>query len=59
MSWVFHDSFKTAKSAEEAGDNIVKLGFAKGIKITKAGKKSKPFMMYILPIREREEHNNA
>jgi len=59
MSWVFHDSFKTkiqAKKAGDAGDDIVSLGFAKGVKITKTGKKSKPFMMYILPVKEREEN---
>lgn len=55
MSWVFHDSFKTKPQAERAGASIVKLGFAKGVKVTKKGKKSKPFMMYILPIKEREE----
>lgn len=54
MSWVFHDSFKTKPQARKAGDNIVILGFAKGVKITKNGKKSKPYMMYILPIKERE-----
>ena len=55
MSWIFHDSFKTIKAAKKAGDDIVSLGFAKGVKVTKAGKKSKPFMLYILPIKEREE----
>jgi hypothetical protein len=56
MSWVFHDSFKTKIQAKKAGDDIVSLGFAKGVKITKTGKKSKPFMMYILPVKEREEN---
>lgn len=51
MGWIFHDCFKTKLQAKKAGDDIVSLGFAKGIKITKAGKKSKPFMMYILPIK--------
>jgi hypothetical protein len=55
MTWVFHDSFKTIKAAEEAGGNIVKLGLAKGVKVTKTGKKSKPYMLFILPIKEREE----
>jgi hypothetical protein len=55
MTWVFHDSFKTSIGAERAGHDIVKLGFAKGVKITKLGKKSKPYMLYILPIKEREE----
>jgi len=55
MSWVFHDSFKTKLQAKKAADNIVELGFAKAVKVTKKGKKSKPFMMYILPIKEREE----
>ena len=55
MTWIFHDSFKSRKTAERAGSDIVKLGFAKGVKVTKNGKKSKPFMMYIIPIKEREE----
>lgn len=55
MPWIFHDSFKTSSAAEKAGKDIVKLGFAKGVKITKLGKKSKPYMLYILPIKEREE----
>jgi hypothetical protein len=55
MSWIFHDCYKTLKEAQGAGEDIVKLGFAKGVKVSKTGKKSKPFMMYILPIKEREE----
>lgn len=55
MGWVFHDSFKTKPQAKKVADNIVELRFARGIKITKTGKKSKPFMLYILPIKEREE----
>jgi len=53
MDWVFHDSFKTKKSANKAGDDIVKLGLAAGVKITSRGKKSMPFMLYILPLRKR------
>jgi hypothetical protein len=55
MGWVFHESFKTLKSAQKTADSVVELKFAKGVKITKTGKKSKPYMMYILPIKEREE----
>jgi hypothetical protein len=53
MDWVFHDSFKTVKSANKAGDDIVKLSLAAGVKVTKSGKKSAPFMLYILPLRKR------
>jgi hypothetical protein len=55
MNWIFHDSYKTLAAAQEAGEDIVKLGFAKGVKVSKTGKKSKPFMLFILPIKEREE----
>ncbi len=55
MTWIFHDSFKTLRLAKTVADSVVELGFAKGVKITKTGKKSKPFMLYILPIKEREE----
>ena len=53
MDWVFHDNYKTEKTANKAGDDIVKLGLAAGVKITKRGKKSAPFMLYILPLRKR------
>lgn len=55
MTWVFHDSFKTQKSAEKAGTDILKVGLAAGAKVTKLGKKAKPFMLYILPLKERRE----
>jgi len=55
MSWVFHDSYKSKKIAEKAGTNILKLGLAKGVKIQKKGKKSRPYMLYILPLKVREE----
>lgn len=53
MDWVFHDSFKTKKKANETGDHIVKLGFAAGVKVTSRGKKSRPYMLYILPLRKQ------
>lgn len=53
MDWIFHDSFKTIKSANKVGDDIVKLGFAAGVKVTKCGKKSSPYMLYILPLEKR------
>jgi hypothetical protein len=48
MPWVFHDSYKTAAIARKYGEDIVKTGLAKGIKVINKGKKSKPFMLYIL-----------
>ena len=51
MPWVFHDSFKTEKAAAKVGKSVVALGLAKGVKVSKLGKKSKPFMLYILPIK--------
>jgi hypothetical protein len=54
MSWVFHDSFKSGLAAKRAGNDMLKLGFVKGIKITKQGKKSRPFMLFIIPIKLRE-----
>lgn len=53
MDWVFHDSYRTEKLANKAGDDIVNLGLAAGAKVTKSGKKSMPFMLYILPLRKR------
>lgn len=50
MSWVFHDSYRSKKPAEKAGTNILKLGLVKGVKVEKKGKKSRPFMLYILPL---------
>jgi hypothetical protein len=56
MTWVFHDAFKTLGEAQEASDNIVALGLAKGVKVSETGKKSKPFMLFILPIKEGEKN---
>ena len=53
MSWVFHDSFKTKKAAVAAGDDIVKIGLASGVKINKLGKKVRPYMLYILPLKTK------
>lgn len=53
MDWVFHDLYKTKKAANKAGDDIVKLGLAAGVKITNRGKKSTPYMLYILPLTKR------
>ena len=55
MSWVFHDSFKTKKEASKIGDDIIALGLAKGVKIQKNGKKTRPFMLYILPLTVKKE----
>lgn len=54
MVWVLHDGFKTEKQAAKAGSDIVKLGFAKGVKVVKAKNKGKLFLLYILPIKARE-----
>ena len=51
MTWIFHDSYRTLKIAQVAGKDMVALGLAKGVKVSKLGKKSKPFMLYILPIK--------
>ncbi len=53
MDWIFHDSFKTKKKANKIGDDIVKIGLASGVKITNRGKKSRPYMLYILPLRKQ------
>jgi hypothetical protein len=51
-NWTFHDSYKTKEDAQVEGENIVKVGLAKGVKIIKEGKKSRPFLLYILPLKE-------
>ena len=51
MSWVFHDSFKTERTAASTGKYIVKIGLAKGVKIQKLGKKNRPYLLYILPLK--------
>ena len=33
----------------------MKLGLAKGVKVVKEGKKSSPFLLYIVPLKERKE----
>jgi hypothetical protein len=47
--YIFHDSYKTQEDAKVEGENIVKVGLAKGVKITNGGKKKRPFLLYILP----------
>jgi hypothetical protein len=47
--YIFHDSYKTQEEAQQEGENIVKVGLAKGVKITSGGKKKRPFLLYILP----------
>ena len=47
--YIFHDSYKTKELAQKSGEDIVRLKLAKGIKIIKEGKKSRPFLVYILP----------
>lgn len=54
MVWVLHDKYKTENGAKKAGENIVKLGFAKGVKVVRQKGKGKLFALYILPIKERE-----
>lgn len=49
--YIFHDSYKTKEEAQIEGENIVKVGLAKGVKVVKEGKKSRPFLLYILPIK--------
>lgn len=53
MSWVFHDTYKTEEEARMEGKSIVGLGLAKGVKVLKKGKKGRPFLLYVLPIKER------
>jgi len=53
--YIFHDSYKTQEDAKVEGENIVKVGLAKGVKIVKEGKKSRPYLLYVLPLKEREE----
>ena len=52
--WVLHDSFKTAKAANSAGVDIINLALAKAVKVTQKGKKTRPYMLYILPLKSRE-----
>jgi len=47
--WVFHDSYKTQTDAVIEGNSIVNMGLVKGVRIEKKGKKSRPFLLYILP----------
>jgi len=47
-TWVFHDSYKTQEDAQVEAENIVKVGLAKGVKVVKEGKKSRPFLLYII-----------
>lgn len=55
-AWIFHDSYKTKEDAQLEGENIVKVGLAKGVKVIAGGKKRRPFLLYILPVKiEREE----
>jgi hypothetical protein len=54
MSWVFHDSYKTKKAATKAGKDFVELALAKGARIRKGGKKSRPYLLYILPLKIKE-----
>jgi len=51
-TWVFHDSYKTQEDAQQEGESIVKIGLAKGVKVVKEGKKSRPFLLYMLPLNE-------
>lgn len=53
MRYVFHDSYKTELQAAKAGKDIIKLGLAVGVKVNKRGKKSRPFLLYILPLGKR------
>jgi hypothetical protein len=55
MTWTFHDSYKTQDAAREEGEKIVSVGLAKGVKVVKGGKKSRPYLLYVLPLKEREE----
>lgn len=49
--YIFHDSYKTQEDAQVEGESIVKIGLAKGVKIVKEGKKSRPFLLYMLPLK--------
>ena len=50
--YIFHDSYKTREDAKIEGENIVKVGLAKGVKVVKEGKKSRPFLLYMLPLKK-------
>lgn len=54
VSWVFHDSYKTKEDAYTEGESIVKLGLAKGVKVVKEGKKARPFLLYVVPLKEKK-----
>lgn len=49
MSWIFHDSYATRPTAKRYAQKMVLTGLAKGVKIEKKGKKSRPYLLYILP----------
>jgi hypothetical protein len=54
--YIFHDSYKTQEEARIEGENIVNVGLAKGVKVIKGGKKSRPYLLYVLPLKiERED----
>lgn len=53
-TWVFHDTYTSSKAAQKAGQDILKLGLVKGVKIEKKGKKSRPYMLFILPLKLAE-----
>lgn len=54
MNWILHDSYKTIKLATQDGQDIIKVRLAKGVKIVKSKKKTRPYLLYILPINERK-----
>lgn len=50
-TWVCYDTFRSSKTAKKTGQDILKLGLATGVKIEKKGKKSRPYMLFILPLK--------
>jgi hypothetical protein len=51
MLYVFHDSYKTKSQAKKVANDMINIGLVNGVKLTKKGSKSRPFMLYILPLR--------
>ncbi len=57
MTWIIHDTFMTKKDAKEHGEGIIEVGLAKGIKIAKTRNKIRPYALYIIPLKTKEQDN--
>jgi hypothetical protein len=51
MNWIFHDSYETDDLVQAAGADMINLGLAKAVKIIQKGKKSRPYMLFIIPLK--------